>query len=528
MAQTYDYVIAGGGHNGLVAACYLAKAGLSVCVVERNDKIGGGVITHDNTTLPGFRHDTHSVAHTMLQANPLLVNDELGLKSKYGLEYLNPGKMTAAIFDDGTILEFHTGLEETCQSIARISERDAEAYYRFNQTVFKMLDMLVMGMFSVPPAVGMQAMMMDQTPEGRELMRLQAISSWDLINEWFTHPKIKIGLARYASEAMTNPFDNGTGFGFYIILPFMHKFGAGVPVGGSGALVDRLLMCLSDHGGVTQLGSTVSQIRMDGGKASGVILDSGEEILARKGVIANLHVKQVFPHMLPGQEMPAGFQNHVNTLKSASIQPFVMHLALNEEPKFKIGDSVDPFFWIERSHSDVEEFAQAFRDMEYGIPRRDFAAWVGQHKIDKTRVPEGKSALHIYAFAPYNLKNGGPAKWDEIGAEVAQGFLDDLREVTTNMGDENILATKFYTPLDLERGNISMINADIGHLGLYNFQLGGMRPVPGYAQYKMPVDGLYMSGACTHPGGGVTGASGRNVAQVIFDDLGIDFEKVIA
>lgn len=526
MADIFDIVIAGGGHNGLVAANYLAKAGLSVCVLERNEKIGGGVMTKE-TTAPGFHHDIHSVAHTMLQANPLLSRDELGLKSKYGLSYVNPGKMTAAFFDDGEILEFHTGIEETCASIAKISPRDADAYRRFNEVAFRTLDMVVMGMFSIPPSVGMQAAMMDASPEGQELMRLQSISSWDLINEWFEHPKVKIGLARYASEAMTNPFDNGTGFSFFIILPFMHKFGAGIPIGGSWALVDALLRSLADLKGEVRTNATVKEFVIENSKAVGAVLEDGTQVRARKGVIANLNVRQVFPHMVPGASLPPMFQHRLNVLKLASLQPFVIHLALEEEPKYKIGDSVDPFFWIERSHSDIEHFAQAFRDLEYGHPNRDFAAYVGQHKVDASRVPAGKSAAHIYAFAPYNLKDGGPKKWDEIGGQVAQAFVDDMAKLCTNLTKDNIIGTHYHTPLDLERHDISMMGADIGHFGMYSFQLGGNRPVPGFAHYKSPVDGLYMSGASTHPGTGVTGASGRNVAMVVMEDLGLDFEKVI-
>jgi len=526
MAEKYDIIIAGGGHNGLVAACYLAKAGMNVCVIERNDKLGGGVMTRE-LTVPGFKHDVCSVAHTMIQANPLIANDELELKSKFGLKYVNPEKMTAAFFDDGSVLEFYTDLERTCQSIAKFSQHDSDAYRRFNTQVFQTLDMIVMGMFNVPPGAGVQAAMMDQSPEGRELMRTQAISSWDLIDEWFEHPKIKIALARYASEAMTNPFDNGTGFGFYIILPFMHKYGAGIPVGGSGALTDALTRCLESHGGSYRVNSPIKQFKLSGQDATGIVLDSGEEILATKGVISNLHVKQVFPDMVPGFKFPDGFERAVRVAKHASIQPFTFHFALHEKPNFKIGTGVDDFFWVEKSHSDIEHFAQTFRDLEYGYPKRDFAAYVGQYKVDPSRVPKGKHILHIYAFAPYKLKNGGPAQWDQIGQEVADGFLDDLRDLTTNMGDDNIIGRRFMTPLDIERHNISLRNADIGHLGPYAWQLGGNRPVPGWGQYRSPVNKLYMSGGSTHPGGGVTGGSGRNVARIVMEDLKIDFERIL-
>ncbi len=525
MSEQYEVVIAGGGHNALILACYLAKAGVKVCVLERNEKAGGGVMTQEYT-LPGFRHDTHSVAHTLIQGNPLMLNDELELKSKYGLQYVNPEKMTAAIYEDGSILKFFSDIDRTCDAIAQFSQHDADAYRAFNEQVFKTLDMLVMGMYSVPPDAGAQAAMMDQSAEGREMMRTQAISSWDLISEWFEHPKVKIALARYASEAMTNPFDNGTGFGFYIILPFMYRYGTGVPVGGSWALTEALLKCLDDNGGVIRTSSTVEKILIKNGEARGVVLEGGEEIEATKGVVSSLHVQQLFPDMVPGAKLPDGFERSVKRLKYASIQPFQIHMALNEDPKFDTSEDVSDFFWVEKSHSDEEEFARAFRDLEYGYPRRDFACYVGQHKVDPTRIPEGKGALHLYGFAPYDLKDGGPQKWDEIGREVYEGFVDDLRGMTTNMTDDNILGYNFLTPLDLERHDIAMKHADIGHIGLYSWQLGGNRPVPGWGQYKTPVPKLYMCGASTHPGSGVTGGSGRNAAQVVFEDLGLDFDSV--
>lgn len=243
-------------------------------------------------------------------------------------------------------------------------------------------------------------------------------------------------------------------------------------------------------------------------------------------MISTLHAKQVFPDMVPGCELPEGFEQRIRTLKHSSFQPFNMHVALREAPRYKVGPAVDDFFWVERSHSDPEEFARAFRDLEYGIPRRDFIAYVTQDTYDKTRAPEGSRVLNMYAFCPYNLKEGAQ-RWDDIGKEVAHSFLDDLRKLTTNMDDDNILGFSWMTPLDIERHNNAMIGADILHFGSYSWQIAGNRPAPGYAQYKSPVEGLYMAGASTHPGGGVTAASGRNVARVLLEEYNYDFDKLV-
>src|SRR5690606_20230035 len=342
-------------------------------------------------------------------------------------------------------------------------------------------------MFNIPPSAGVQAAMMDGNPVGQELMRAQSISAFDLIDEWFEDMRIKIALARYASESMTNPFDNGTGFGFYIILPFMHKYGRGIPVGGSGVLAQSLERCLKHYGGTIKLNSSIKEFKHNGSEVSGVVLANGEEILGTKGVISTLNAKQVFPHMLPGYQLPDYFLRRVKTNKQASIRAMNVHLALHEEPQYKVGPSVDEFFWIERAHSDLVDFKQAFRDQENGIPRRDLVGYIGLHKVDPTRVPAGKSMMYLYAFVPYELENGGAKRWDEIGKEVANGFIDDLRNITTNMTDDNIIGMSWRTPLDIERGNPAMVGGDIGHMGPYAWQLGGNRPAPGFGQYKSPV-----------------------------------------
>ena len=525
MANTYDVVIAGGGHNSLIVGCYLAKAGVKTIVVERTDRAGGSVATRELTG-PGFKQDVCSVSHALIQGNPLIRNDELRLLSDYGLKYNHPERISALLFDDGTVLEFWSDLERTCQSMEKIDAKDAANYRAFVETVDKTLDMLVMGMFSVPPDPGTQAMIMNQSPEGQELVRLQQISAWDLICEWVEHPKIRIALARYASETMMDPFDNGTGFGFYLILPFMYKFGLGIAVGGSGALAEALVRCFEDHGGTVRLNSEIDRILLDGQVAKGVVLKGGEEIHAEKAVVAGLHVAQVFPHMVEGAELPPGFEHRLSVLKYAALQPMTVHLALKEPAHFTVAQGIDDFYWVETGHSDVDEFAQGFQELKRGIPREDFAIYVQQFRADATRVPEGMANLHIYAFVPLDLKDGGREKWDEIGEEWANRFIANLRKIAPNVTEENILGKHFMTPLDIIRYNTSLVNGDIQHLGFYSWQLGGNRPIPGWGQYRMPIDRLYLTAGSTHPGGGVTGGPGRNAAQVIFEDLGLDFDSV--
>jgi len=196
-------------------------------------------------------------------------------------------------------------------------------------------------------------------------------------------------------------------------------------------------------------------------------------------------------------------------------------------PKYKVGPELNECFFVENAYSTKESFVKAFQTLEFGYPSTDFGVYIAQTQWDKTRAPEGKHTLHLYAFEPYDLKDGGGNKWDEIGEKVADELLEKMRAITTNMGSDNILGRTIMTPLDYERHNPAMIRGDIGHFGIFNFQMGGNRPIPGWHHYRMPVKNLYLAGASTHPGMGVNGG-GRAAAKVIMEDLGIDFDNVIS
>ena len=182
---------------------------------------------------------------------------------------------------------------------------------------------------------------------------------------------------------------------------------------------------------------------------------------------------------------------------------------------------------VEYCDADLVKYLRGFDDLVYGIPRPDFPVLHCPTRIDPTRAPEGKHTLYIYQYAPYDLHDGGGAKWDEISEEFCEDLLTEIRDKTTNMGDENILGEWHKSPLDYERYNPAWPHGDFTHIGSHINQALGNRPLPGWSQYKTPVDKLYLCGPSTHPGMGVIGA-GRAAVLVIMEDLGIDFEKVIA
>jgi phytoene dehydrogenase-like protein len=244
--EKHDVVVIGGGHNGLIAAAYLAKAGLDVCVIEKQDTCGGGVITRE-LTLPGFKHDPFSADHGAIQPNPLIREDELGLISKYGLKYITYSPGNAFIFPDDSALILYQDIDKTCESISQFSQRDAEAYPRFLKACEEMNRILADFMFFPPPNFGNMISFLEASEEGREYLRLIFGSTLDVAEDWFESEQMKTALTRSVSEALVSPHQKGTGNFVFKFASSAH--GTVIPEGGSGALVEALTACLKDYGG---------------------------------------------------------------------------------------------------------------------------------------------------------------------------------------------------------------------------------------------------------------------------------------
>jgi phytoene dehydrogenase-like protein len=229
--------------------------------------------------------------------------------------------------------------------------------------------------------------------------------------------------------------------------------------------------------------------------------------------------------MLNPAELPPGFTDRVKHLRHSSFTAFNQALALNEAPKWHAGRDVDKACIVEITPL-MDEYLKTFEDYTHGIPNATMPLLVCSTLIDPTRAPEGKHTLYLYHYEPYKLKDGGAERWDKIKQEVADSILHKSQEYTTNLGPENILGRWMASPLDLERTNPAFVSADCMHIGLFLSQYLSYRPLPGWGNYRTPVKNLYMCGASTHPGAGVTGG-GRASVQVVMEDLGIDFKKVI-
>ncbi|MFB0557000.1 MAG: phytoene desaturase family protein, partial [Dehalococcoidia bacterium] len=508
---------------GLVAAAYLLKAGLDVCVIESYDKCGGGAITEE-LTLPGFKHDSHSFYHSLLQVNPLISQDELGLKSKYGLKYINYDPGEAFIFPDDRALIQYQDIDKTCESIAQFSERDAEAYRRFIKAAGEMRRILVEFMFSPPPTFGNMISFLEASEVGREYLRIIMGSPLDLAEDWFESDEIRAACIRSAAETITLPQQQGTGQKAFVFSS--GAFEIAIPEGGSGALSEALIACIRDNGGVIKISSPVKAIKIEAGEAKGVVLDTGEEIMATKAVVSSINVKQLFLEMLKPDELPAGFQEKVKRIKQKAYIVMPIDFALNEAPRYKAGGDVNKTAFV-RICPLVEGLLRMYEDISRGIPQTGDVGVGTPTLVDPTRAPEGKHILFFWLHEPADLKEGGLSRWNEIKEQIADGALETLRKHTTNLGPENILGRSIRSPLDLERQNPAWPGGHAGHIGDNLSQLFANRPLIGWGHYRTPVKKLYMCGASTHPSSGINGGS-RAAMPIIMEDLGIDFKKVIA
>ncbi|MBX5459713.1 MAG: NAD(P)/FAD-dependent oxidoreductase [Steroidobacteraceae bacterium] len=511
-----DIVVIGSGHNGLVAAAYLAKAGKRVVVLERNAWFGGGVVTRE-LTVPGFRHDQHSMAHIFIQANPVLANDELGLKSRYGLRYEFPELPMMSVFEDGTTLGLYRDRERTCAEIAKFSKKDAESYRQLADQAAAWLPMIVSTLYSPPMPQGASFAMMDQSREGRQMWRIMQMSTHDLLCRYFEHDKVRMHFARVAGENLVSPDEKATGIGPFVFVGFLEAYGIGVPIGGSGRLTDALVACIRDHGGEVHANVDVDRVIVRQGRAQGARTKDGREFLAKDGVIGAIH-----PHLI-GRMVEGVDPQIARDAEATEISPIAcitVHAALNGPLKFKAGDHVRAVM-IELLPNSYEQLRRSFDDMRYGgFSQYPLVGLGSLTMFDPSRVPPGKATMHAWDYVPYERPDG--RSWDDTKREYAERMIRHMGRFIDGL-PENIIQYHCDSPVDMERTSPSFMRGDLHGIATTTYQTGSHRPTPELGQMTVPgIERLYLVGPFQHPGGGVFGA-GRAAAMKAFEDLGLDF-----
>jgi phytoene dehydrogenase-like protein len=530
-----DVIIIGAGHNGLVCAAYLAAAGLKVTMLERRHVVGGAAVTEE--FLPGFRNSVASYTVSLL--NPKVI-DDLGLRA-HGLRIVERGIDNFLPLPDGRYLK--TGGGRTREEVAKFSARDAARLGDYLAMLERIADVLRSVVLETPPNVisgGWSAALPELVKAAklgnrmrgldlaarRDFLDLMLKSAGDFLDLWFESEPIK---AMYGFDGIVgnyqSPYAPGTA---YVLLH--HAFGEvngkkgvwGHAIGGIGAITQAMAKSCLARGVEIRTGCAVREVIVEKGRAAGVVTESGEALRAPV-VVSNLNPKLLFTRLVDEAALPADFLRRIRNWRCGS-GTFRMNVALSELPDFSAlpgksaaehhtsGIIIAPSLgYMERAFQDAKNF---------GWSREPVVEMLIPSTLDDTLAPPGMHVAslfcqHVAPELPADFAGG--ASWDDHKETVADLMIDTVNRYAPNF-KASVLGRQVLSPLDLER-TFGLLGGDIFHGALSLDQIFSARPMLGHADYRAPIPGLYMCGAGTHPGGGVTGAPGHNAALEILRDV---------
>jgi phytoene dehydrogenase-like protein len=524
----WEAVVVGAGHNGLTAAAYLARAGLRTLVLERREIVGGCCVTEE--VHPGCRASTTSYIASMLRPE---VIHELALAS-HGLRMVPCDPALCVPFPDRSHLAWWSDLGRTLSEMRAHSEPDARAFAAMDAKLKRLARYLQPFFMEPPPDVHARGLagILEALRVGR---RLRGISGDDIaalvtlltgslgefLDRHYQSEKVKaLILANSVYGKHGGPYQPGTAIGllFHLLSSGDHAEQGfyGHVIGGMGSITEALAGAARKGGVAIRTSAAVARIDVRGGRARGVVLEDGTEIPARL-VVSNADPKRTFLGLLEAGDLPAEFREAVAAIRMDGPCAKV-NLVLSEEPRV----NGMPRDWTRSQRALFTlvpslQFAERCYDIAKAgeMPEELWVDCVVASNADDSLAPAGKHVMTCFVqYVPYELRQG---TWDERREQLGDRVVRKIAEYAPNVPG-SILARQVLTPLDLER-TYGLTEGNIFHGDLALDQLFFMRPVPGWSQYRTPVGGLYLCGAGAHPGGGVTGAPGRNAARQILKDL---------
>ena len=520
-----DIVIIGGGHNGLVAAFYLAKAGFKPLVIEGREQVGGAAITDEFH--PGFRCST--LAHTAGPIRPEIVRD-LELE-KHGLRLITPLVGVTALSPDGRALSLYPDADQSAQEIAAFAQKDAVKYSEFQESLGKMGRVIAEALATTPPDIdhpsGGDLWSMLKTGRairnlGKKdmfrLLRWGPMAVADLAAEYFETELLRaVVAARGIFGTFLGPWSAGSSLVLLIrAAGDAHPAGsAHLAAGGMGALTQAMASAAQAAGAEIRSGVEVIEIRVKDGAATGVLLSTGEEIAA-KAVVSNADPKRTLLKLTDSTHLSPDFVQKLQHYRGNGTVAKV-NLALSGLPSFtaiKNGNGNALKGRIHIGH-EIDYLERAFDEAKYGnFSRQPYLEATIPSLTDPTLAPDGKHVMSIYMqYAPYKLKGD----WESQRKELGQTVVKTLAQYAPNL-PELILTHQIITPLDLEE-KYGLTGGQIFHGDLALDQFFTMRPLLDWARYRTPIQNLYLCGSGTHPGVGLTGGSGANAAREILKEL---------
>jgi phytoene dehydrogenase-like protein len=526
--KAFDVIVIGGGHNGLVAANYLQRAGHSTLVLERRSIVGGACVTEE--VFPGYKVSTTSYVSSLLR--PEIIKD-LELK-KYGYEILerNPSSFSPQL--DGRYLMFWKDLAATCEEIAKFSKKDAAAYPAFEKKMTELAAFVQPLLMMVPPdpssfspseILRSLKLLLKVRGLGRgmyEQLRVFSMSVADYLGLWFESDELK---ARMATDgvigAWAGPYSPGTAY-----VLFHHVMGEtegaqgvwGYVRGGMGTITQALSQSFQSVGGKILTGAEVDHVVIKNGQATGVALSDGREFSAKK-IVSNADPARTFLKMVGDKHLPTDFTDGIRSIRMRS-GVIKINVALNGLPNFTAlpGDKLGPQHrGTIHIAPDMPYMERAFDDAKHGKPSENpVIEMTIPSSVDETLCPPGKHLMSMFVqYAPYDRTDG--KVWnDSTNAEFAERVFSIVSDYAPGFRDK-VDAFHVLSPKDLER-EYGLTGGNIFHGEMTLDQLFFMRPLPKYAGFRTPIKNLYLCGAGCHPGGGVMGSPGYISAKIVHKD----------
>ncbi len=529
MPQSYDLIVIGGGHNGLVTAAYLARAGVKVLVLERREVLGGACVTEE--VWPGYKVSTAAYVNSLLR--PEIIRD-LELK-RHGFQMLprNPSSFTP--FPDGRSLLLGPDKALTHREVSKFSAKDADALPKYEAMLERVADFLEPTLVQTPPnpwslrpgnlvqlaKLGLAFLKLGH--DGQKAVEILTGAATPILDRWFESEQLKVTLATDAIiGAMASPSMPGTAY-----VLFHHVMGEcdgargvwGYVRGGMGGISNAIAAAAREKGAEIRTSAEVAKILVKDGAVRGVALADGTEILAPK-VASGVDANVTFLKLMSAGDLPADFVQAVRHIDYASASCKI-NIALSELPDFTAlpGTAPGPQHRGTIHISPTMEYIErAYDDAKYGYPsKQPIVEATIPSVLDDTLAPPGKYVMSMFTqYFPYKLAPGlsleeEKGKYADRCFEMMERFAPNFRRA--------VIHRQVLSPVDLER-RFGLTGGNIMQGVMSLSSLSFMRPVPGYADYRTPVRGLYLCGAATHPGGGVMGACGYNAAREIRKDLG--------
>ena len=510
-----DVVIIGGGPNGLICAAYLARAGLKVTLLERRQEIGGGLATEE-VLFPNVYANTHAVYHMMVDYLPIMRDFDL---KKHTTFFVKPVPQTGLVFKDGTSLLLSSKMQDTSDEIAKFSWEDARAYDNAIRNYEKMVDeLLAPGTYYPPVAPVDLAVSLSQTEIGNQLLELTEMSPLEIIEKTFKHDRVR-ALFLYIS-CMWGLSPDETGLGFMVPLLIHRNSQKCVCLGGSHKLASGLGREIFLAGGTIEENTEVSRVIVEGGRAVGVEDCDGRRFLADV-VVSSLDPQSTFLRLVGSEHLPKEIAHYANGWEWDKWSMFTLHLALNEPPAYNAVDrNINRAFMNILGIESMQDVVDLMNGTIDGQMTR-FAGHATTETVLDSALRRANTGIHsafLQTIAPYGIDGG----WETRKGDIEEAMLGLWRSYAPNLSGENILIQTSETPLDIERRIPCMVQGSIKH-GDYNpLQMGYFRPNDLCSSSRTPIDGLYLCGASTYPGGLIIGGPGYIAANIIAEDANVN------